>query len=367
MKKYEEFTVDQTAIAGVQKLLAKEILHALQPVLRGAQLFTKDETLVGSAGKTKYFRTETDITGITTFGDGAPLPDVVTATQGGIDIEPLNLGGKETITADAIDYGDYNVINDVKELLAQAMARAKDTKYFQAIAGETTVTDEAVGNSVAGTQWYQLDHGHDVATDEAILSMTSVTLAGVAQTFGVDYQVDFYKGWIYFTSDPGDAKAIVASYKYADGRQVLDAYTAASASYQDLVAGKSTVVSAYGNPDVAVLNQNEVADLLADDKFLAAASSQSGERAILNGEISKAAGLSILETQVMYEGVIAVLKKGSIGYDCYKERLSSELEKVAGTKGSLYAKIWEKSAPGVTRPSLIALVFNCHRFAKKKV
>ena len=375
MKKYEEFTVNQSAIAGIQKLLAKEIEHELQPMMVGAQLFTVDTSLVGVGGKTKPFRHESDITGISTFGDGAVIPDVTSATQTTIDITPEdNLGGKETITADAIQYADYNVINDVKTLLSLAMAKAKDEIYWKKITAATDVVDEAVGTGDASTQWFQLAHGADANPNEGILKVTAVSVAGTANTLGTDYLADFYKGWLYFATAPATGQAIVSSYTWANGTtganvgmKTVDSLEAAKASYKDLIAGKSEVVSAYGKPDVAILNQNEVGDLLADDKFLAAAASASGEKVILNGQISRAAGLDVLESQMMYEGVIAVMKKKMIGYDVYKEKLSSEIEKIVGTKGSVYAKIWEKSMPGITRPSLIALVFNCHKYTKKKV
>jgi N4-gp56 family major capsid protein len=77
-------------------------------------------------------------------------------------------------------------------------------------------------------------------------------------------------------------------------------------AYEDLVAARAKVIAAKFQPNLLLINPDQIADLLKDNRFIDA--SRYGDREpILNGEIGKIAGLKVLESQNITSGKAIVI------------------------------------------------------------
>jgi len=361
MKSYEEFTVNISDLdaSGLQKVLTKEIIKALEPKLVGLQLLEPDTMLVGTGGKTRTFRKRTAASDAQVFSEGADIPGVTTeVTYSYVDATPENIGHSETITGDAIAAADFNIIDDTKEALVDGMARKIDERIWDKILDKTSVTNESVGTGDGTTQWF------DLANDN-IIKMGTVTVAGTAKTIGPDFKVDYYRGAIFFETAPGTGEAIVASYDYST-RNKIEVATVNQLAYEDVIDARRVVVSNYETPDTLVVHENEAADLLKEDDFIDASKYGSRE-VILNGELGKFGGLKVLVSQKMYEGIAVILKRGSIlGYYVYKEKLQSKVERLQKKANDVFMAIWERSIPCIVNGDMVCLTQNSQLYAKKK-
>jgi len=79
--------------------------------------------------------------------------------------------------------------------------------------GVTTSTDESIGTGNASDTEFTL--GQATAKN-----VRNVKLATVAQTFGTDYTVDYSTYTVTFTTPPGSAVAITATYDYGSGDSI---------------------------------------------------------------------------------------------------------------------------------------------------
>lgn len=369
VRSYEEFTqeVADVTASGIQKVLTVEIVKALEPKLVGTQLLAPDTKLVGTGGTTRTFRKRTAVEAATFLeGENVPQvsPDITYSTQ---DVTPTSFGASEIIYGDALDAADFNIINDTKISIADAMARKSDERIWEKLANLTTVTDEATtpGTGNGTLQWFEL--GND-----KVISVTNVKVGGVTKAIGIDYKVDYFKGWIFFEVAPTAAQgAITASYKYSTRNAVdagvsLSAPTVGQLNYNDLVDAKAKITSLYGRADTVVVYTDEESDLLKDDKFIDA-SKYGGREPLLNGEIGQITGLKVLTSQKMYQGVGAVLQKGNeLGYLVYKAKLQAKTEKLQKKANDIQISVWEKSLPGIVNSDLICIILNAQQYAKRK-
>ena len=120
-----------------------------------------------------------------------------------------------TVASDARDTG-----NSPQTTLRAGLVMAKrtsDGKYVPYGANFTEVTGEAVGTGDGTTVAFSLANAHVVPYSE------TVYIDGVAQTRGVDYDIDYVKGTITFVTAPGTGAAVTADYLYdgvRDGSEI---------------------------------------------------------------------------------------------------------------------------------------------------
>jgi len=383
MKKYEEFTqeISDLDASGLQKLLTKEIIKALEPKLVARQLLAEDAKLVGTGGHTRTFRKRTSVNAFA-FAEGADIaaisPEIVYST---IDVKPSNFGAGETITGDAIDAADFNIINDTKEAIADAMARRADERClfgthsvtdFEGIVGVKVIEDI----SLSGTNWdgtineKQLEYGMDRtgAFKKGLVKVMEVKFSNAVLTPGVDYQIDFYKGWIKMIPTPDAAMSgaqLSLKYEITD-KQVVDVTSATVMDYNAIVDARGKIVAKQGQPTTLLIHPNEQVDLLKDEKFIDA-SRYGAREPILNGEIGLLAGLRVLVSTQQYQGVGLVVEKGArMGYYVIKKRLTTKVDKLEKKANDIFIGVWEKSFIGIINDDLIAVITNAQTEAYHK-
>jgi len=345
MKSLEEFTITSVAFY-VEKELARFIIKALEPKLVGTQLLAIDKTLVGVKSNTRTYQRTTPVNA-SEFAENADIPLITpTTTFTAIDVTPTYFGCAEVITGQAIATADFPLINHIKELLADAMARMSDSRIWEAILDSETVTPAPI--SVApGT------HDIDLPGLPKVLEMVSYT-PGPPDI--VLEGVDYFRGRVRVTNTTGAAIDVTFTY-ITTTRNAVNANTVKELAYVDLVNARATIVGLYGRPDTLVVGAGGESWLLKDDKFLDA--SAFGERVVMNGQIGRAAGMDVLVSQTMHPYVGVLLQKGqSLGYLCIKEPLTVKVRDLLDRPGDIRINVWEKSKPGIVNPDLVCVILN---------
>lgn len=377
MKQYADFSQDSGDLTYLQKVLAKGIIVAREPILVGTQLLAQNTKLVGQPGKTLEFK-KTNKIYVNDFNEKDDLP-YISKTEGGtpigvddptfdydmVDITPSLYGGREPITKVAIDDNDEDTLNNTKTALAKAMARKSDRRILDTILGTTVIAGVETATGDGAKTKFQLKNAVPADIDH-VLYVTKVTVDDAEKVFGTDYWIDFYRGHIEFLVAPANLKKVKWWGAYATGRYAGEVATVNSFGYVDMVINKNKIVSRYGSPTDIVQNENQTGNLEIDDKFIAAAVSPDGQKVIKNGIIGTISNLRVLTTQQMYEGVSVVVERGAeMGYLCYKQNLYIEVEKIPNKAGDLMIKTWEMSKPGIVNSDVIQLILNSHPYAKK--
>lgn len=359
-QKYEEFTVQQSDIdnAGLQKLVDKKIIKALESKLVGKQLLAIDKKLVGTAGKTRTFPKRTAVAAAA-FSEGADIsqinPDVTYSTA---DATPTMFGASDILYANAIDAADFDVINDTKEALTDAMARLCDSRIWDELLCATQITDEAVGTGDGSTVEFALDHPY-------VLEITEVTVNAVPTTaYTCDYHNTGGYAMLKFDVFPPNTEAIVATYKYISiaatkftEANIIQVITAQAIVYKDLIAARTRITVAKKTPDAIVFDPEGAGQALVDDKFLDA--SAFGEKVVMNGQIGRIAGMAVLVSEEMYSNVPVLVKSGAdLGYKVYKKMLSTKVDKLEKKAGDIFIGLWESSIPVVLNRGMISVLLN---------
>jgi len=195
-----------------------------------------------------------------------------------------------------------------------------------------------------------------------------VKFSNAVLTPGVDYQIDFYKGWIKMIPTPDAAMSgaqLSLKYEITD-KQVVDVTSATVMDYNAIVDARGKIVAKQGQPTTLLIHPNEQVDLLKDEKFIDA-SRYGAREPILNGEIGLLAGLRVLVSTQQYQGVGLVVEKGArMGYYVIKKRLTTKVDKLEKKANDIFIGVWEKSFIGIINDDLIAVITNAQTEAYHK-
>ena len=362
---FEDFSVDQTLLdaGGLQKVVTKDLIWDLEPMLVAVQFLAVDTKMVGQAGKTREFRKSAAYDDAEDFLEGADVPTSITPARSTVDVTPTLFGTSETITGDAIDASDFDEIRLVQQALALSMARRSDARIWNAIFNPTPYAD--VINGAAPTVQYALTAGK-LKNGEVLLEVTDVQVAAVPQTAGVDYYVDMYLGEIEFVvAPPIGVGNVTVDYITTDSPNSNDAITAGELQFKDLVRAKNPVKAARGKADLSCFHHDEVNDLEADDKFTDA-DRYGGQQVLLNGEIGKLSGVKILTSDRMYSGVGYIAQSGPrLGYFVWKKRPVAKAVELEKKAGDVLLKSWQKDGVGILDRFMGTVVTNMQYYAKK--
>jgi hypothetical protein len=343
-REFEEFTdSDDVVEAGLKPVLTKDIEKLLMPMLKGEQLLGVDNTILSpKPGKIREFRFRLKRHVPEEFNEGADIPDVTPGAPiyDTVDVEPKYFGGREPLTGEALDDADFNVLEDLRQSLAEGMAIIKDRRVWSVLLDVNEVLAEDPGFDGMVTE-FQL----------ANAKILEITLTSVTTTV---MTVDYVRGWVKFSVAPAAGGHL--DYTYTT-RDVIESSTTASIGYNDIVNARQSIVAVYGKPDTVVIDPLGAGMLLVDDKFIDA--SAYGSPVMMTGEIGKIAGMNVIGADNIPSYLAVILQKGPIlGYTVYKRKLFVKTEPIPNRPGDIWVQTWEKSKPAVLRPFLIKVVLN---------
>lgn len=348
MKEYEEFTdSDDVLDSGIKPQLDKIINKLAMPKMVGLQLL--GEKTVPKGFDKLTLRREIARMIALDFAEGDDIPDIsVSPRWDNFDVAPTYFGGGDEITGQAIDDADFDLIREQLEGIADAMVIKSDARIWSIILNTTLVVDEAIAG---GATDFDLAHGTiGGGPTEAIIGVVSITTT----TVGVTWELDYRKGHIEFSADPG---ASTITYVYSVTRDYVLAVTDGEVSYNDLVNLRTAGRKQFISYDTLVADEETEGMLLKDDRFIHATAL--GDRVIMNGQIGKAAGMDILTTDTTYDAVpIALLKGPKFGTMVYKRKMNTRIDKLQKRPDDVWVQAWEKSYPAVIRSTWMRILIN---------
>jgi hypothetical protein len=359
MKSYAELTVANSDIqaSGLVSVIEKEIVEAMEPVLIGKQLLGMDTFLQANPGTTRRLRKVTAIpTGaVTTLSEGgtfAALSGSNEQTFSYVSVTPARYAVSEQINSYAILTSDFNVLNQVKNALAKAFARKIDQVIWYGILNRAYTTESVtVGVTASATTSITLANW----TYGGLLSITKVTgLAAITIQSG-----DYYTGKISVKNTSTGTTTIVVGYEYINRTDALlvNANTAGQLSLEDLVKAKLKIVSQYGKPQVMVAYEDEVGDLMLDSRVISNVAYN--KDALFKGAVSQLQGLEVLQSEVFWPGIAAIIHPGSdLGFYVSQEKLKVKSEEIALTPGDIMISIYETMGIGIVNSGMVCAVVN---------
>jgi len=277
-----------------------------QPHRYFRQLVRVDRSLVGKPGTSLYVPKETDLEAIDISEDEDIDSKVKELSWSTIEITTSKYGVPIRITREAIEARAIDVVDRHIKGAARALAQKDDLRIRNVLLGLTSQTDTFTGDG--STKLFTL-------TKSPVLQIVSVKVDGSAVT---GYSVDYYDGKIQLASAPSSGSSVEVQYNYTTRTNVFDAATKGQFSYTDAKNARSMLHAKKYNPNVMVIHPYELADLLGETKFIDA--SQYGDREpILNGEIGKFAGMKVLVTENMIDGVVLYINTDNAAVLAVKE------------------------------------------------
>jgi len=361
---FEDFTFDETDVdaSGIQKLITKDIIAELEPMLVGKQILNEDTALVGHPGRIRTYRKSAPMSDAQDFNAGADVPQVTTPEVfSTVDSIPTKFGHSEIVYEDAIDDMDIDAIRETENALAAGMARKADSRVWNEVFDTQIVTGELLTIGTGAAKRFSL-------ANSKILQMTRLQVdfgAGVFDAvLGTDYLLDFYRGVVEFTTAP-IAMQPIADYLYSTRANALEATQVRQFQRDDVVNSKTKIRStSFGKGDTCVCHENQMNDLEKDERFTDA-DRYGSDKVQMNGEIGMTAGVRFLVSERMYEGISFTCQKGRrLGHYTWKKKPVVKVEEMEKKSGDVNIKTWEKSNPCVVNENFGCTVFNSHEFSK---
>jgi len=279
MKSLEELA---TGTSQILDLLPKIILDEVEEAARarrfGRNLVRINEDLVRTKGRSLVIGRRGTLTASSVSEGGTPTENTLTYSAHTITVGKIGTCVK--ITQEAIDGAELNLIKDAIAEAGIALADKEDLDIVHELIGYTTASTIAAG---AGT----LDTGKKI-------------LEIVSDPAGIVSQVDYYDGKIVVTGSG------TITYAYTVRTYVEDAQSAGTLSYDDIAIAAGKIRSRKWKPNFMLIHPNQMADLLRDTRFIDASKYGSNEP-IVNGEIGKIAGLKVLVSTHIPDGVMLIV------------------------------------------------------------
>jgi hypothetical protein len=197
------------------------------------------------------------------------------------------------LSQDAIDDCHVELINLGLESVGKGFAQKLDEFIFQGLLRETEYSETLAGLGAHGI--YTLAH----KPLTRVITATNDDVPPVAVT--VESQ-DEYDGKVAITESLL-GKNLVIKYRASAHTLIRDAKTDRILEYEDLTAAFYLSRNHYEIPKVVVMNPHSYADIIKDTRFISAYQGTGAQAPVVSNEIGQVAGLRIVVTTRMPEGI----------------------------------------------------------------
>jgi N4-gp56 family major capsid protein len=332
--------------ADVAAITPKVISATIEEVARGkrvfAQLFKENSDLMRTAGLEISFPKKG--TGIAASFDVAPNTSIAPSSfaYDATTIRVKKAGIRLEFTTEALESALRDVIKDHIYEAGIVYAETIDDRAISVALNLTAVSSTVPAASTV------------IAGSYPIWSVTTVSGCTID---GLDYAT----GTIYVTA-AGSVTPGTITYQYAErvytSTLYVDAVADNTLSAWDMLAARAKIKGKNFNPNVVVINDDDVPGLLYDSnlKFLDASAYGSRE-AILNGEIGKVFGLKVVTSTRTATGHAVYVDTGKLGYYVRKRDLRGYREDKPEFDAIWY-HMWSEGDFGVVNNNAIALSVN---------
>lgn len=360
MKTLEELakmtTGDITAI--LPKIIIMEVEEAARAQRFGRALVRINTDLVGKQGRSIHVPRRTIMTAAH-VGEGTAL----NAFTGGtspvyttVEISPTKVVSYAALTQEALDASEFDLIRDHIREAGEALADLEDQDIVYEFLGKTVATELNIAGGVVGPNTI-----FTLANSPVIIWISCVKSA--AHTALVPVAVDYFHGKVsILTADLGGENLDIVYWYTANAagtgiKGKVEAFTAKTLTYEDITAMGTSIRAAKRSPNFMVLNPEEMADLIKDNRFIDAAAYGSSEP-LLTGEVGKVGAMKLLATTNIPAGVAFCVDSSRAAYLVIKRNVDMKRWDNPQTDAvELY--FYFEYAPKVINGECIAIVYNC--------
>jgi len=332
MKSLEELasTIDVSAIAElVPKIILDEVEEAARARRFGRNLVRINDDLVRTKGRSIVIGRRGTLTAVD-VSEGATLTSSkITYTSN--TITPTKKGVAVHITQEAIEGCELNLIRDAVTEAGIALADKEDSDIMAALLKITADKHTFTG---AGT-----------ASIGKALTYVDTSVAQVSK-------VDYYDGKIVATG-----ACTVTYHKTAYSTTYLtDAPDKGTLTYEGIVSAVTAIKSRKWQPKFIVIHPEALGGILKSQMFIDAAKYGSNEP-IVNGEIGKIAGLKVLVTTQIDNGVALVIDPNRAAWMAIRRNLDMKRWDNPATD-SIELYFYVEYGVAVTDPDALQLIVN---------
>lgn len=283
----EMTTGDLTAI--LPQIIIAEVETAARARRFGRALVKINTDLVGKQGRSINVPVR-GTTSAARVAEGAELD----ATNNGsspaystIPITPFKIVAYAAMTQESLDATEFDLIKDHIMEAGEALADLEDQEIIWEFLAKTAFSEVVAGFSGTAHN-YALTHGkifHIVSAQNDAGDDLTVNYVDYWTTAMIQIQETLV----------GDNLHITYWYVGSGRTQVYDATTVGVLAYEDIVKMGTAIRSAKFSPNFMVLNPEQMADLIKDNRFIDASRYGSTE-ALLTGEVGKIGAMKLLAT-----------------------------------------------------------------------
>lgn len=366
MKTLEELakmtTGDITAI--LPKIIIMEVEEAARAQRFGRALVRINTDLVGKQGRSINVPRR----GIMTAAHVAEGAAALNAYTGGtsptyttVEITPTKVVSYAALTQEALDASEFDLIRDHIREAGEALADLEDLDIVNEFLGATEITDLTLAGVGGGANAiFTLTHNPVISWSVAQRHDTHAAVTVVS--------VDYFDGKVKILEDI-HTTTLDFTYKYTANaagtgtKGKVDANTAAKLMYEDITGMGTLIRAAKRSPNFMVLNPEEMADLIKDNRFIDAAAYGSAEP-LLTGEVGKVGAMKLLATTNIPAGVAFCVDSTRAAYLVIKRNVDMKRWDSPQTDAvELY--FYFEYAPKVINGECIAIVYDCQNDADK--
>jgi hypothetical protein len=335
-KENEVLMLTMSDISGTlyERKIANFIEKQAEEIRVGRQLVNINRDLVNSDGveilvpKRVALNATMVSEGVTITLDSPSYDSVAIAPQ--IYGEAIEIG-EESLAA-----AKFDLIADQLENIALALAQREDVDIIRELIAYTALSAaEDIGTGAGGTTFA---FSYDDVIEIVEVIADSVTLT-------TSYTIDYKDGAIIFSTAPSAGAALSVDYIYNASTTCVDVFTAGVLSLEAVISARNSVIASKFKPDTLVINHNQEADLIQDERFLD--KSKSGMDVFQSGFIGRVVGLDVFVTQNMPDGVAVVMDRKRAVTLAIKKEIYTRIVKegdfaVKGTV-AVVGKLWTKA------------------------
>ena len=297
MKQTEELMLTLDDVSGTlyERMLASAIEKQADSFRVMRSLVNINTDLVNTAG-VEILVPKRIALDATVVSEGASLT-LQTPSYDSVSIKVQIYGAAVEIGEETVAASQYNLINDALENLALAIAQKEDVDLVTALIDRTeagilsTTTASSTGTDVT----FNLSNGNVLTINEVISDGTTLTA----------YSVNYKNGRIDITTAMSAEGILTVDYAYAASVTCIAPTVAGAIEYADLISARMQVIINKFRPDTVLVSPYQHADLLKDSNLVDTSKYGSNET-VMNGEIGKVAGMRVIVSNNMPDGVVAV-------------------------------------------------------------
>lgn len=367
MKTLEELAAMTTG--NITTILPKIIIMEVEEAARahrfGRALVRINSDLVGKQGRSIHVPKRT-IMSAAHISEGTALNAFTGGTSPAyttVEITPTKVVSYAALTQEALDASEFDLIRDHIREAGEALADLEDTDIVNEFLGKTTVTEESIAGVGGGANAvFTLGHSKVLTITDTHRHDTSAAVTVVS--------VDYFDGKVKILEDI-HTTTLDITYSYtADAagtgtKGKVDVNTAGQLKYEDITAMGTLIRSAKRSPNFMVLNPEEMADLIKDNRFIDAAAYGSAEP-LLTGEVGKVGAMKLLTTTNIPAGVAFCVDSTRAAYLVIKRNVDLKRWDNPQTDAvELY--FYFEYAPKVVNGECIAIVYGCESNADESL